>query len=509
LEKEEIRTNYSGAIIFAAKMVSVATGIIFTLTVANSLSTSDYGAWGTFMNVLIPYFTLLSGPISFWTMRFVARDKGGAARTGAIGNLTVSAIATLVYFAALPLVTGYSGLEKYVLVYVVAAAQIVETYLVTVFEAVLQAKRPHFVGYGLLVGEIMKVLFVYLLVIVWQLAILGAMLTLAVAFAVKVAFYFKMVWKELRQKIVLGYIKEWLKGSTFNLYNIAGDRIAATIFVMLLIYGTTTGVGYYYACLQIANVITYSTFIAYALTPKLLAERNINEATTSLKYVLMFAVPMTAGVLALPSSYLLFLKDTGEYTVAAPVLIILAIDALVSTISTIFTYILYGVERVDEKAEIPFRQVVKSRLFIAFSLPFVHSAIALPLAFYTLTYLAGTSPVLVAMYVTGINVVARSTTFVILYRVLRKDVKIKIPWKSIGKYVVASAIMALVLFLAHPARRLTTLLITGVGGLIYIGLLMTIDKETRTLARTILQTLGKLMNRPRKHQEIVQNSPAY
>jgi O-antigen/teichoic acid export membrane protein len=493
LEKEEIRTHYSGAILFAAKLISVATGIIFTLTVANSLSQPDYGAYGAFVNVIIPYFTILSGPIAFWSMRFAARDKKGAIKTGIVGNLAVSAIATLVYFAALPLVTASEGLDKYVLVYLVAAAMIIETYLITVFEAGLQAKRPHFVGYGLLVGEVLKVLFVYFFIARLQLALLGAILSLILAFAIKIAFYFETVWKELKQKISLGYIREWLKGSTFNLYNIAGDRLAALVFIMLIIYGKTIGYSYYFASVQIANIIAYSSFLAFALTPKLLADPNIDEATASLKNVLLFAVPMTAGVIAIPSSFLAFLKESGEYTVAAPVLVILAIDALVSTISTIFLYVLYGIEKVDEKAEIPFKQVLKSRIFIAFSLPYVHSAISLPIAFYALTNLAGNNPVLVATYVTVITLVARSATFAILYRVLRKDVKVKIPWKRIGKYVAASSVMALVLFFAHPVRRSSTLLFTGIGGLIYIVLLMAIDKETRTLARTIVQVVSKRM----------------
>ena len=487
MEKQEIRTHYSGAMLFAAKLMSVATGIIFTLMVLNSLSQPDYGAYGALVNTIIPYFTMFSGPISFWAMRFAARDKKGATKTGIVGNLAVSAIATLVYFAVLPLLTASPDLQKYVLIYLVAAAQIIELYLVTVLEACLQAKRPHFVGYGLLVGEILKVSFVYLFVARLQLAALGAILTLIVAFAIKIAFYFEIIWKELKQKIALSYIKEWLKGSTFNLYNIAGDRLAALIFVMLLWYGTTTGYGYYYASVQIANIITYSTFLAFALTPKLLSDANIDEATTSLKNVLLFAVPMTAGVVAIPSSFLLFAKETGDYIAAAPVLTILAIDALISTISTIFTYVLYGVEKVDEKAEIPFRQVVKSRLFIAFSLPYVHSAITLPIAFYALTNLAGNDPVSVAMYVTAITLVGRAVSFVILYRVLRKDVKVKIPWKSIGKYVAAASVMGLIMFLGHPVGRITTLLFTGIGGLIYIALLMAIDKETRTLARTVLQ----------------------
>ena len=63
MEKKEIRTHYSGVIIFAAKLASVATGIAFALIVANSLSQDEYGILGIF-NIIIPYFTILAGAIS-------------------------------------------------------------------------------------------------------------------------------------------------------------------------------------------------------------------------------------------------------------------------------------------------------------------------------------------------------------------------------------------------------------------------------------------------------------
>jgi len=482
--------HYSGFIIFASKLITLITGITFTLMVANSLSQNEYGVWGIFNVTIIPNFTVLSSAVSFWAMRFVAREKEGATKTGIIANMTLALIVTLVYLALLPVITTAFGLGNYVLIYVVAAAQVIETYLIGVLEACLQAQQPHFVGYGLLVGEVCKVLLAYVFILQLGLALPGVVLSIVIAFAVKIAFYLKAVILELRQKVVLGYIKEWLKGSAFNIYNMIGDRIASIIFVMLTIYGLEVGTGYYYAALQIANIITYSTFLAFALQPKLLAENNIDEATVSLRLVLMFAVPMTAGVIAIPSSYLLFLKESMEYVPATPVLVILAFDALIMTISSIFSYVLYGIEKVDEKAEIPFRQVMRSRLFIAFSLPYAHSMITLPTAFYALNYLANNNPQLVATYVTAINTVGHLAMFIVLYSVLRKAVKLKIPWRSIGKYVAASSVMAFVLFLAaraQPARRSTTLIVTAVGSMIYLGLLLAFDKETRTLARTIWQ----------------------
>jgi O-antigen/teichoic acid export membrane protein len=497
LAKREIRTHYSGLIIFIAKLLTVATGIAYALMVANSLSQNEYGIFGTF-NWMIPYFTLLAGPVTFWTMRFAARNKEGASKTGVVANLTLGAIATLIYLAFLPVVTGALGLQSYAAVYIAAAAQVIETYSIAVLEACLQAQRPHFVGYGLLIGEVAKVSLAYFFLMTFHLALLGVMLSIGIAYAIKIAFYFKTLVEELKQRIVFRYVREWIRGSAFNLYSIAGDRIAATVFYMLTIYGREIGMSYYYAALQIANVITYSSFLAYALLPKLLAEGKIDEATVSLKMVLMFAIPMTAGAIAIPNSYLLFLKVSGEYTVATPVLIILAFDSLISIISTIYTFVLYGIEKVDEKAKIPFNEVMRSRLFISFSMPYAHSAITLPTTWYALTYLAHNDPLQVATYVTGINTIGHLATFIVLYIVVRKAVRLKIPWASIGKYVAASMVMALMLFLAYPKTRSSTLIFTATAAGVYFALLIVLDKETRMLVRMILQTM---MNKVRRKQE--------
>ena len=494
MEKKEIRTHYSGVIVFAAKLATVATGILFVLIVANSLSQSEYGILGNFY-IIVPYFTILSGAMSFWTMRFVSRGAEGACKTGLVANLVLSALAATVYLALFPIVSPSFGLENYLAVYLIFVGQVVETYLITVLESSLQGNQPEYVGYGLLAGEILKLGFCIVFVLWQHWALPGVALSIIAAFAIKIAFYLKVISNELRQKLNFDYVREWIKGSALSIYNIIGDRIAAILFLMLSIYGTEIATGYYTATAQIANIIAYSSFLAFALTPKLLAENKIDEATISLKLVLMFAIPMTIGVLSLPGSYLVFMKLSGDYVVAAPLLMILAIDALVLTTSTVFSFVLQGIERVDEKAKIPFREAVKSRLFIAFSLPYLHAAITLPAAFYTLTYLAHGDPLQVAMYAMGINAIGHVVTFLVMYYVIRRAVKVQIPWRNIGKYVVSSAAMAAILYFVHPSGRLSTLIVTAIGGGVYIGVLLAIDTETRNLFKNSFGTMLRLAAR--------------
>jgi hypothetical protein len=137
--------------------------------------------------------------------------------------------------------------------------------------------------------------------------------------------------------------------------------------------------------------------------------------------VLMFAIPMTAGALALPDSYLIILRDV--FKEAVPVLVVLAIDALIIVTSGLFGSVLLGVERIDEKAKISFKELAKSRLFIAFSLSHLHPAITLPITFFVLTTYAQNQPLQAALYVSITNSTARFAMFLILYTIARKMIR--------------------------------------------------------------------------------------
>jgi O-antigen/teichoic acid export membrane protein len=490
VKKKEIRLQYSGYVIFAAKLLSVVTGLIFQFMIARSTTGPEYDLWFN-LNDVLGYFTLFVGVLPFWVMRFVAREKEGATKTGFLANLTISLIATFIYLALIPLITSALGIsgkygDQYISLYFIVAVQIVELYSISLFEGCLQASIPQTVGYGLLVQQLCKVILGYIIIIYLGQPLLGAVVSTIVAFSIQIAYYGRLLREELRRQIKWEYVKEWFKGSLANIYNVLGNQIAALIFIMLFMYGGIGGRGRYGVAAQVANVISYSSFLAFALYPKLLAERKHEDITISLKMVLMFALPMTAGAIALSDSYITLFRP--EYPDSGLVLVVLAMDALVATVSGIFSSVVYGVETVDENEKISFRNLVKSRLFIVFSLPYLHSAITIPVTFYVLTAYVINQPLQAALSVAIINSSARFAMFLILYAVTRKVVKINIPWRSITKYVFASAVMAIVLFaLPHPTRITTTLAMTAIGGAVYLALLMSIDKETRKLSKAVLQ----------------------
>ena len=488
MARNEIRLQYSGFVIFLAKIISVGTGLIFQFIVARTTSDAEYGIWFN-INDIATYFTLLAGILPFWAMRFISRNKEGALKTGIIANFLISALAAAIYLPAVPLIASALDISQtYLVSYFLVALQIMELYSVSALESSLQARMPQAIGYGLLVQQFFKIIVGYVFIIELNQPILGAVLATILAFVVQIAYYVKLVADEFRQRIRWEYVREWFKGSVANIYNVVGNQIASFIFIMLFQYGGKEARATYGAAAQVTGVINHATFLAYALYPKLLAERKSEDITVSLKMVLMFAIPMTVGAIVLSDSYIVLLKP--DYAGAWSVLIALAIDAFIAALSGFFSSVLLGVETVDEKAKISFRQLAKSRLFIAFSLPYLHSLITIPTAFYILTFYVQNMPVEASLCVSIINAVGRFAMLVVLFAIVRKMIKIEIPWRNIAKYVFATAVMATVLFIIpHPTRISLILAATGFGGLIYLVLLMAIDREARTLPRTILHEL--------------------
>jgi len=90
------------------------------------------------------------------------------------------------------------------------------------------------------------------------------------------------------------------------------------------------------------------------------------------------------------------------------------------------------------------------------------------------------------------DTIARSVTFLVLYIIIWKIVKINIPWMNITKDIAASTVMGLFLFfiiIPHPTRLSVVLVMTAIGAAIYFALLTAIDKEARELIRSIWEEI--------------------
>jgi len=489
--KSDIRLKYSGLIVFASNILSVATGLAFVLMITRNVSTEEFGIWGNIFD-LSSYFILLSGVIPFWATRFVAREHAGSAKTGFIANIFISVAATSIYLALVPTILSILQISSiYAILYTIVSIQILEQYTISALEAVLYAKQPQTIGYGLLISEVCKVLLGFTLILQLKLGLQGALYSIIISYTIRIAYYIKLNIKELKENVRWSYLKEWVKASPINIYSVIGNRIAAFTLILLFIYGGELARAYYGAAATFANVAGYSSLLAFALYPRLLSGSSSEDVSVSLRLVMMFAIPMTVGVMVLSDSYLTILNVI--YAEARPVLLLLAINVLFLTLSQVFNTVALGTERLDAKAKIPFRELVKSRLFLLFTLPYIQSAVILPATFFVLTSVAKTS-LETATYLVLITLLASSVMLIVTYLIARKCLVFSFPWNSIFKYILASAAMATVLLvIPHPTRLSITVAFTLLGAATYLTVLALIDKEAKSLAKSILEEAMRII----------------
>ncbi len=460
----------------------------FTLLLTRSMSTDQYGIWTNVFDYT-GYFLLFSGLVPFWATRFTARGQEGTIKTSTLANLFLGLVSVIIYFPAITLISQAIGTTAYLPIYLIAALFILNTYVVLNLESCLRSVKPQAIGYGLLIEEVVKVALAFGIIVGLGQLFLGAILSLTVSEVFQVLYYGWLLRGEFKQKIRWSYLKEWLKGSTIILYNSAGAQLLAFVLIMLFYFGGPDTRAYYQAAYTFAAIILYSASLAYALYPKILSNSCLDEQVgSSFRLVMMFAIPFSAIMMVMSISFLTVLNTA--YSVAWPVLIMLTIDTLVILVSTFYSSCLMGAEAFDAEGKIPLRQLYRTKIFKVFSLSFIQAAIALPLVYLVLTQIPSAGAVESVVYVVAINIGVHVSTFVGLYVFMRNSARIPVDWRGLAKFVGATLVMAVALYLSpYPSTLMLTIAKAAIGMGIYLGILLAIDKKSRGLLKLILQEI--------------------
>jgi hypothetical protein len=340
-----------------------------------------------------------------------------------------------------------------------------------------------------LIEEIVKVCIALVLILGFNQLFLGAILGLTISCLVQVIYYLYLLSGYFKEKVNWGYLKEWLKGSPAIAYNAIGGQLLNFVFILLFLYGGTGARAYYQAALTFAGVITYANSLAFALYPKLLANSCTDEHVgASFKTVLMLAIPFATLAMVMSVSFLTILNVS--YSVAWPVIIALTIDTLVVLILTFYSSCVMGVENFDAEGKISVHQLVKSKIFKVFTIPYIQAAIALPLTYIVLTRLPLAGPVQATVEVVVILIGVHLSAFAGLYLFMRHSIGIPVVWKSIAKYILAALFMGAVLFLLPTTTTLLSTLGKAIAGFaLYVVLLLLIDKQARELIGLIWEEI--------------------
>ena len=498
LEKNEIRVQYSGFVVFASQIISLFTGVVFTLLLTRNMSTDEFGAW-SFIFYIIGLFTLFGGLFPFWATRFVARGKEGAVKTAIISNFIFSLAAMTLYLFLVSGILDILHVSSVSLpVFLLAALQIVNLHLVVVFEACLRSTKPQATGYGLLIEEVVKVALAFGIFMGTGQLFYAAIAGVIVGASVQIAVYAWLLREHLRQRIHFRYIVEWLKGSAALIYNVVGIQLLGIVLYFLVHFGGESALGDYQAAVTFSTVIGYAGSLAFALYPKMLARECPEDIVASFKNMIMLALPMATIAVTMATSLLTILNVS--YSAASPILVLLTIDALIVLVSQFYTQCLLGTETLDVAGKISFGILVKSKIFKVFSLPYIQAAIALPVVYWVLAQGPLSDPVQAALYVEGVYIVVHIISFATIYLLMRREFSLAVPWVSLAKYVFAALIAAVVLYVApHTTTLIATFTKVIVGAGVYATLLLMIDSDARKLAKNVAEEI-KSMNPLRRRR---------
>ncbi len=486
---KQIRLQYSGFIIFTTQILSLITGLIFTLLLTRNMSKDQFGIWTNIFDYT-GYFMLFSGLLPFWATRFAARGKVGTVKTSVLAQLLIGVTAVIIYFPVITLVSRAIGTEAYLLIYFIAGLYVLTFFMITIFESVLQSVRPQALGYGLMIEEIVKVTVALVLILGFRQLFLGAILALTVSCVVQILYYWYLLSDELKGKVHWGYLKEWLKGSTVIAYSAVGGQLVAFVFILLFVYGGADTRAYYQAAFTFTTIVGYSSSLATALYPKLLANSCSDEQVgLSFRTVLMLAIPFATITMVMSTAFLTILNIS--YSVAWPVLIALTIDTMVGLVSTFYSSCVMGKEGFDAEGKISIRKLFRSKIFTVFTIPYIQAAFALPLVYFVLTRLPVHGSVQAVLYVVAIIIGVHISAFIGLYFYMHHSVRMPVAWKSISKYILASLFMGgVMLFLFPPTTTLLATIAKAIAGFaIYVVLLLAIDAQARQLIRLIREEI--------------------
>jgi hypothetical protein len=402
-----------------------------------------------------------------------------------LANLIFALIATVVYLPIVaPVMSSFHVGNAYLLIYLLAGFQIVNTFLIVAFEGCLRSVKPQVIGYGLLIEEVVKVILAYVLIVGLNQLLLGAMISLIVAALVQAIFYSWLLKGELCQAIKWNFLREWLKSSPVMIYNAVGTQLVNLVLYLLVFYAGQGALGNYQAAVTFSTIIGYSSSLAFALYPKMLAEEVPEETAASFKTVLMLALPIAAVAFTVPRSLLTILNTS--YVAAAPILILLTVDALVVLVSQFYTQCILGAETLDVEGKISLRQLMRSKIFKIFTFPYVQAAVALPSVYFVLTRVVFADPVQAATYVVAINIIVHAATFAGLYGLMRKSVSIPVAWKSIAKYALGALLTSGVLYVLPRTTTLTATFGKVLVGLVaYAAVLYVVDADARKLVAQV------------------------
>ena len=425
-----IRVTYSGLISLTGGIISIFTGIIFTLIITRSVTPEEYGTWGLIVG-LITYVSLIGPIVSYWSTRDTARNIQSG-KTAILSSILLSIGAISIYILISYLMGNYTNVERNVLLF---AAILIPTMFVNgILIAINLGWKPHAISYGTLAYGISSIPLALFLIYYLDFGVTGIIISVFLANIASIIILFFYAKEKITNQFDKKILKKWLKFSWLPIYPGIAILVAGfDISIFTIITGSVVGLAFWVAALVLPGMITHTGLISRAVYAKLLEEKT-GFMSQNLTLVFYFGIVFTSLVItfARPGLYAL----NPIYEIAAPVTIILSFYVFLSVFTNIFLLSLAGVERVDKFENSTFKDYIKSKLFFPQTIRLIQTSIYVLILTVGLLILVGfgSSDQELLLFWASIALVTQIPLVCILYYFVRKSITIKIEISRIAKF---------------------------------------------------------------------------
>ena len=494
-----IRVTYSGLVSFGINLISVVTGLVFTLIVTRKLSVEEFGTWGL-INGIIIYAMVISPIITYWVSREVARGER-TAKTAIISNGVLSIAGVVIYLVAAFIVGLQSDADLNILLFATILIPIL--FIEHSLTAINLGHNPQASSYGFLVFEILKILAALLLIYYLKFGVEGAILASFIAYIGKIgiqAFYSK---DQLRSKLQKNYLIKWLKLFWVPTYRTLPSLLASSdVVIFSIMTGSVVGVAYYTSARTIGLLVNHVRGLNKGLYPKLLESEKHEFLQENLIKSFYFAFPLLAFSITFAKPGLFALNPI--YQIAAPIVILIGVRTFLTTFNRMLYDAHLAMEDIDKEGrKASSKDYARSKLVFIPTLEIAKQGIYVGvLAILLYIYSSQTDSVIdLVFYWVAISLVIEIPITLYMTYLTKKSFKIKIDRISIFKYLLTSVIVfgIIGLFMEENLEYknsifefLPSLLLYAIISIIgYLVITYLIDNRTRSLIKGIMNEVKK------------------
>lgn len=494
---DNVRLRFAGTVGFLVKILSLATGLIFTVIITRNLSIDEYGQWNVISSLVI-YGIFLPTLLPYWYTRYTARNIP-IAKTGTFVTILLAFVGQLIFLGTAKIFV--PDFEVLYPIFIVASIHVFTSSIILSLSAISNGKQPELTSYGLLIFEVAKVIIALVYVFTLNISLLDAIIIVLISEIIHVIALSFFIRKELLKKVEFKNIKKILKTSWIPFYlRIAGLFETTDVLVIIALTAAYVNIAFFKAGFIFAVIVAMGIQLSFPLYIKMLKGGKSDDIVISTKLMFTFTIPLAFGIFFLAKPLLFLLNP--EYISSSIILQILVLYFFSEAIYGLLTNIVWGKEKVDILTNPSVKQLIQSSIFKVSTANLIRLAsyIGVLSGFVLLTMDSNLSIVAFGEIWAIILLVTNIPKIFYMLKLTRITISFKIPWKNISKYILASTIMSISIIAItseieyNPsalefAPHLILVIMISIG--IYFGVLISIDKDTKQLVKDGFRIIKK------------------